>query len=91
VVVVDEGIETGASQAAALGALRKLGPARLIAAAAVGVLEGMAKLESLADQVVVLQTPDAFGQLAQFFEDFKDLSDATVVSALRRRDKERGR
>jgi predicted phosphoribosyltransferase len=91
VIVVDEGIETGATQLAALRALRKQGPGRLIAAAAVGVPEGMQKLEEAADQVLVLQTPEAFGQLAQFFEDFPDLNDAAVVLALRRRDRERGR
>jgi predicted phosphoribosyltransferase len=91
VIVVDEGIETGATQLAALRALRKQGPARLIAAATVGVPEGILKLEEAADQVVVLQTPEAFGQLAQFFEDFPAAGDAAVVSALRRRDKERGR
>jgi predicted phosphoribosyltransferase len=91
VIVVDEGIETGATQLAALRALRRQGPARLIAAAAVGVPEGMQKLEEAADQVVVLQTPEAFGQLAQFFEDFSDVSEDAVVLALRRQDRARGR
>ena len=83
VVVVDEGIETGATMQAVLRVLRQAGPARLVAAAAVGLAEGLLQLEGEADRVVALQSPEAFGSLAQFFSDFPTVSDEALVSALR--------
>jgi putative phosphoribosyl transferase len=83
VVVVDEGIETGATMQAVLRVLRQRGPARVIVAAAVGLADGLLKLESEADRVVALQSPEAFGGLAQFFGELPAVSEEALISALR--------
>jgi putative phosphoribosyl transferase len=83
VIVVDNGIATGASMIAALRALRARGPAKLIAAAAVAPLSTVRRISAEADEVVCLEVPDHFYAVGQFFADFSQVSDAEVVAILR--------
>lgn len=83
VIVVDDGIATGATMAAAVRLLRAREPAWILAAAAVAAPEAVARLRREADEVVALSTPRHFGAVSQWFEDFRQVDDAEVVAILR--------
>jgi predicted phosphoribosyltransferase len=82
VIVLDDGIATGATMIAALRATRRKGPRELIAAAAVMPPETRALIEREADRVVCLETPGDFLAVGQFFEHFDQVSDDEVIEAL---------
>lgn len=82
VIVVDDGIATGATARVALRALRRQFPARLIVAVPVAAPDALAGLENLADTVVCLQAPKEFGAVGQFYDDFTQVSDAQVIALL---------
>lgn len=82
-VVLDDGIATGASLLAALRAVRAQGPARLIAATAVSPPDTLRHIAAAADEVVCLHTPDVFFAVGEFFQDFSQVSDETVMAVLR--------
>lgn len=82
VVVVDDGSATGATMAAALATLRQRKPARLIAALGVAPPDTVARLETLADEVVCVEVPERFAAVGQFFADFDQVSDDEVVALL---------
>lgn len=84
-IVVDDGIATGATMAAALRALAAAGAARRIVAAGVAPPDTARELAAQADELAVLETPDDFAAVSQFYEEFPQVSDAQVVEALRRR------
>jgi putative phosphoribosyl transferase len=81
-IVVDDGIATGATLAAALRAARTLSPARLVAAVPVAPPEGVARLANEADEVVCLDAPAAFHAVGQFYEDFRQVEDDEVLRLL---------
>jgi putative phosphoribosyl transferase len=83
VIVVDNGVATGASMVAALRAVRAQQPAKLIAAVAVAPPRALKQMEGEADEVVCMEVPDEFYAVGQFFEDFSQASDADVVAILR--------
>jgi predicted phosphoribosyltransferase len=83
VIVVDNGIATGASMLAALRAVRAQQPARLIAAVAVAPPQTLERLAQEADEVVCLEAPEAFYAVGHWFEDFSQVTDAEVVAILR--------
>lgn len=83
VIVVDNGIATGASMIAALRAVRAKHPAKLIAAVAVAPPQTIERIRTEADEVVCLYGPDYFYAVGQFFEDFSQVSDEQVIAILR--------
>ncbi|MDP2950178.1 MAG: phosphoribosyltransferase [Chloroflexota bacterium] len=82
VVLVDDGIATGATTLVALRALRRQAPARLILAIPVGPPDAIRRMESEADQVVVLAAPDPFWAVGAFFSDWSQTSDQEVIALL---------
>ena len=82
VIVVDNGIATGATMIAALRLVRAKKPARLIAAAAVASRETLRKIAGEADETICLEVPTHFYAVGQFFEDFSQVSDEQVVAIL---------
>ena len=82
VVVVDDGSATGATMATALTVLRSRGPKRLIAAMGAAPPDTVARLETLADEVVCLETPWNFQAVGQFFADFGQVEDEEVIALL---------
>ncbi len=82
VIVVDDGIATGATVRAALKALRRGEPARLVLAVPVAPPDTVEKLRKEVDEVVCLQTPDPFYAIGVFYRDFAQLSDEDVVAIL---------
>lgn len=82
VIVVDDGLATGATMAAALQAARLGGPARLVCAVPVAARESLAAITSLADEVVCLAQPSPFYAVGAFYEQFDTVTDEEVVAAL---------
>ncbi|MES1954439.1 erythromycin esterase family protein [Salinisphaera hydrothermalis] len=78
VIVIDDGLATGASMAAALQMVREMGPARLIAAVPVASPEGMGRLGDLADEVVCLAAPEDFRAVGLHYREFDQTSDDEV-------------
>lgn len=83
-VIVDDGIATGATLKAALQAVRRRSPSRVIIAAPVGAPDTVAELRALADDVVCLATPEPFYAIGVFYDDFHQLTDAEVAELLAR-------
>jgi len=82
-VVVDDGIATGSTARAALRALRRQGPARLVLAAPVASPEAAETLSAEADEAVFLATPPDFEAVGAFYGDFRQTEDDEVVQLLR--------
>jgi predicted phosphoribosyltransferase len=82
VIVVDDGVATGATMVAALRAARARGPALLVAAAPVASPEAAERLAAEADRVVLLATPERFFGVGQFYDDFRQVTDEEVAAAL---------
>ena len=78
VIVVDDGVATGATMRAGLQALRAMGATKIVAAAPVGAEDSVATLAEEADEVVVLQTPAWFSAVGQWYENFGQTTDDEV-------------
>lgn len=82
VVVTDDGVATGATLRAALWAVRRQGPARLIAALPVGPEDTLQALATDADLVVCLRAPPAFNAVGQFYEHFDQVTDGRLLEIM---------
>lgn len=85
VVLVDDGIATGATMAAAVRAVRARKPAKIVVAAPVGAIEACAQLERLADAVVCPAKPEDFFSVGSWYKVFEQTSDEEVQALLARR------
>ena len=83
VIVVDDGLATGATMIAALHAVRAHPPARLICAVAVASPEGLEAARPWADEVICLETPRFFDAVGRFYLNFDPVEDAEVIRLLR--------
>lgn len=83
-ILVDDGIATGATMHAALGAARQKGPKRLVVAAPTAARDAAAGLSDEADEMVCLDQPSDFRAVGLYYADFRQIEDATVVDLLRR-------
>jgi predicted phosphoribosyltransferase len=86
-IVVDDGIATGASMIAALHAVRARLPARLVCAVPVAPAESLEQIRPYADELVCLETPEAFMAVGQFYRHFEQVEDDEVVALLARHGK----
>lgn len=82
VVLVDDGVATGATTLASLRAIRTSQPAKLILAVPVGPEDTIQVLSGEADQVICLYTPDLFWAVGAFYDVFDQTSDAEVIQLL---------
>ncbi|MFE5405495.1 phosphoribosyltransferase [Streptomyces sp. NPDC056580] len=82
VIVVDDGLATGATARAALRHVRRREPARLVLAVPVGAPDSLDSLAAEADTIVCPHRPAAFWAVGQFYDDFGQLTDADVLDAL---------
>ena len=82
VILVDDGLATGATMRAAAAALRQQGAAKIIVAVPVGAPGTCHEIRSVADEVVCLQTPGSFMGVGQYYEDFSQTSDEEVRELL---------
>lgn len=83
VIVVDDGLATGATMISALHALRAQKPARLVCAVPVAPPDTLEKIRPFADEVVCLHAPQFFRAVGQFYADFPQVEDAEVEAILR--------
>jgi putative phosphoribosyl transferase len=83
-VVVDDGVATGGTAAAALRWARSREAARVILAVPVAPREAVSRLAKEADEVVSLATPEPFFAVGQWYESFPQTSDREVVDLLER-------
>jgi putative phosphoribosyl transferase len=82
VILVDDGVATGATMRAGIAALKALGAARIVVAVAVAPVRTVRELESDADEVVCLATPEPFWAVGQWYRDFRQVSDGEVRDML---------
>ena len=83
VIVVDDGIATGSTMTAALRAIRRQEPKKLVGAVAVASPMAARAMSHEADAIVCLNVPADFYAVGQFFKDFSQVTDDDVVSILR--------
>lgn len=82
VILVDDGLATGSTMRAAVEAVRRQKPARVIVAVPVGGLESCRRLAQIADQVVCAWIPRYFSAVGQAYRDFSSVSDDEVQRVL---------
>lgn len=83
VIVIDDGLATGATMISALHALRASHPAELVCAVPVAPPDTLKKVEALADAVVCLEAPANFHAVGQFYRHFPQVDDEEVAAMLR--------
>ncbi len=84
VIVVDDGLATGASMLAAVRAIRQHSPASLIVAVPVASRSAVAAVEKVADSCVTLMVPEPLYGVGMYYDDFSQTSDSEVLALLER-------
>ena len=84
VILVDDGLATGASMRAAVAALREEKPARIVVAVPVAAPETCDAFRSIADEIVCAETPEPFQAVGQWYDDFSQTTDEDVKALLAR-------
>ncbi len=84
IVLVDDGLATGATMAAAVGAAEQAGAASVVVGVPVAAREAVARLAGLGAQVLALATPDPFVAVGAFYEDFQPVPDERCLAIMRR-------
>lgn len=82
VIVVDDGLATGATMIAALDAVRRQQPKRLICAVPVASPEAAARVLSHCDELVCLLRPKDFAAVGQYYRSFPQVDDTEVLESL---------
>ena len=84
VLLVDDGLATGFSMRAAVRALRRLSPERIVVAVPVGPEDTVEEMRTVADDVICPATPEPFLAVGRFYESFEQTTDAEVKQLLAR-------
>ena len=84
VILVDDGLATGATMRAAVKALRQRGVAKIVVAVPVGPPDTCREFEDVADETVCATAPEFFQAVGQYYEDFSQTSDDEVRELLTR-------
>jgi predicted phosphoribosyltransferase len=82
VIIVDDGLATGSTMRAAIAALRKLEPERIVVAVPVGAEATCGEIRSIADECVCASTPPGFSAVGLWYENFDQTSDEEVHELL---------
>lgn len=82
VIIVDDGIATGATTLSAIYEVQHHKPRKLIVTAAVSSIESAEKIRSMVDELVVLDEPQFFYGVSQFFDNFYQVTDEEVIELL---------
>lgn len=86
VILVDDGVATGATMVVAARALKTGKPARLVVAVPVGSAEAWARLRSEVDEVICLRTPEPFWSIGTYYSDFRTVEEDDVDQMLQTTD-----
>jgi predicted phosphoribosyltransferase len=84
VIVVDDGIATGATTRAALQAVRQQHPRRLVLAVPVAGMDSLEELRGEADELVCLSAEPHFHAVGMYYDDFRQIGDSEVIALLNR-------
>ncbi|MGD1940531.1 MAG: phosphoribosyltransferase [Leptolyngbyaceae cyanobacterium] len=84
VILVDDGLATGATLQAVIVALRPYHPAQITVAVPVAAAESLTTLKALVEHTVCLTTPPNLGSISQWYVNFEAVEDQTVIALLRR-------
>ncbi|MDF9796585.1 putative phosphoribosyl transferase [Catalinimonas alkaloidigena] len=82
VILVDDGIATGNTMMATIKLLRKQKPDKIVVAVPVAPPESVKKISEAVDECVVLECPENFSAISQFYEEFHQVNDEEVISIL---------
>ncbi|HET6409549.1 MAG TPA: phosphoribosyltransferase family protein [Chthoniobacteraceae bacterium] len=82
VIIVDDGIATGATVLAAIRGLRRREPRKIVLAVPVAPPDEVEELRGEVDDLICLQTPERFGAIGYFYDEFRQLSDEDVVQMM---------
>jgi putative phosphoribosyl transferase len=91
VILVDDGLATGATMRAAVAALRQQGAAKIVVGVPVGAAETCREFETEVDETVCAIAPEWFQAVGQYYEDFSQTSDEEVRELLARAAQDRQR
>jgi len=83
VIVVDDGLATGATMLAALHGLKQQGASQIVCAVPIGSQASVLAAKQVADQVVCLSIPEAFTSVSQGYKQFEQVSDDEILELLR--------
>jgi erythromycin esterase-like protein/predicted phosphoribosyltransferase len=86
VILVDDGLATGATMHAAIAALRQLHPARIVVAVPTASPEACEEMKAEVDEVICAITPEPFQAVGQWYQDFSQTTDEEVHDLLTRKD-----
>ena len=82
VILVDDGLATGSTMRAAVAAVRKQKPGKVVVAVPVAAVQTCEEFRHEVDRIVCLRTPDAFSAVGAWYEDFSQTSDEEVRTLL---------
>ena len=82
VVIVDDGVATGATTTACIRVVKNAGAERVVLAVPVGPPDTIERLRTEADEVIAVETPPHFGAVGQFYETFGQVSDEEAMTYL---------
>ncbi|HET9902478.1 MAG TPA: phosphoribosyltransferase family protein [Xanthobacteraceae bacterium] len=83
-ILIDDGVATGATTRAALRALRRRNPKRLVLAVPVAPVDTLSRLRREADEIVCLEEREDFGAIGCYYADFRQIADEEVIAVLDR-------
>jgi predicted phosphoribosyltransferase len=90
VILVDDGLATGATMETAVKAMRKAGAGQIIVAVPTAPVDAAEKFHRLADKFVCLETPEPFWAVGNQYRNFPQLTDDDVIDILKRFDRRAG-
>ena len=82
VILVDDGLATGSTAAAAIDSVRAGGPHAIILAVPVGAVDTVERLRQQVDEVICLETPEEFRAVGEWYQHFDQTSDRRVIDLL---------
>jgi putative phosphoribosyl transferase len=83
IILIDDGVATGATMRAAIQALKSMGPQELVVALPVGPADTIQELADMVDRMICLHAPSFFWAVGGFYQDFDQTSDEEVIQLLR--------
>ncbi|KAJ3044714.1 hypothetical protein HDV00_001118 [Rhizophlyctis rosea] len=84
VLIVDDGIATGATMKAAIQAVKLLHPQKVIAVSPVGAPDSVQDISEVADEMIVPHTPESFSAVGQWYQSFPQTDDSEVLELLKK-------